>query len=401
VKIRIMSLGGDTGFTLVELLVASAITLTVTASVFALVNPAHGIFKVQPEVADLQQRLRVGVDVLARALVVAGAGATVGPTDGPLVNYLAPVLPYRMGLTGSDPIAGRYYRPDAITVLHVPETPSQTTIRDRIAVDAQELRVNAQVNCPQSRAGQLCGFAEKMRVLLFDASGAWDMVTITDAEDPVLRVQSGGNLAVPYEAGSSIVRITSHTYYLKTDIGNGAYQLMHYDGYQSDLPLIDNVVKLEFSYFGEPQPPTLRPGKRLDDPAGPFTTYGPRPPLIYRDNPHDSWAEGENCIFTVHDGQQVPRLQVMVVGATHVELRPDVLSDGPWCADAAHVNRFDADLLRIRRVRVTLRVQAAAASMRGPAGVLFTHGGTAKSRDYVPDHEIRFDVTPRNLNPGR
>jgi len=44
----------------------------------------------------------------------------------------------------------------------------------------------------------------------------------------------------------------------------------------------------------------------------------------------------------------------------------------------------------------------AMASLRGPAGILFAHGGTATSAHrYVPDQEIRFDITPRNLNLGR
>lgn len=396
-----MKLEDDAGLTLLELMVASAITLTVTAGTFALLNPAHGIFKVQPEVADMQQRLRVGVEVLTKALVVAGAGMTVGTGAGPLVDYFAPLVPYRIGLVSSDPVAGRFYRSDAITVLSVPPTPSQATIRDQLAVNAQELQLDPQVNCPQGRLDQLCGFEPRMRVLLFDASGAWDVMTITDVQDPLLRVAYGGALTVPYEAGSPITRIVSHTYYLKSDIPSGTYQLMHYDGYQTDLPVIDNVVKLEFRYFGEPQPPTLRPGKRLDDPVGPFTTYGPKPPLLDRDNPNDSWLEGENCVFAVQDGQHVPRLPVLAVGATQVELGQGVLSDGPWCTDSGHVNRFDADLLRIRRVRIKLRLQAAAASMRGPAGVLFTRGGTAAAGDFVPDQEVGFDVTLRNLDPWR
>jgi hypothetical protein len=397
----IRSIRRNEGLTLVELLVASAITLTVTAGAFALLSPAHGIVKIQPEVADLQQRLRVGVETLTKALVVAGAGMTVGSTAGPLLNYFAPVLPHRSGLANNDPALGRYYRTDAITVVSVLQTASQTTIRESVGVNAQTLQLNVQPGCPQGRADQLCGFDEKMRVLLFDASGARDVMTITDLQDPLLFVQYGGSLSVPYEAGSSIARITSHTYYLKSDIASATYQLMHYDGYQTDLPVVDHVVKLEFSYFGEPQPPTLRPGKALDDPVGPFTTYGPKPPPVDRDNANDSWPAGENCIFHVQDGKQLPRLPVLTVGVSQVALRPEVLSDGPWCMDAGHANRFDADLLRIRRVHVKLRVQAAAASLRGPAGVLFTRGGTARAGDHVPDHEIGFDVTPRNLSAGR
>ena len=56
-----------------------------------------------------------------------------------------------------------------------------------------------------------------------------------------------------------------------------------------------------------------------------------------------------------------------------------------------------------RMLRFTLRVQTALASLRGPAGLLFTHGGLSRAAGRtVPDVEIQFDVTPRNLNlePG-
>jgi hypothetical protein len=85
-----------------------------------------------------------------------------------------------------------------------------------------------------------------------------------------------------------------------------------------------------------------------------------------------------------------------------VVLAPAQLGDGPFCPDDTAPARFDADLLRIRSIGVTLRVQAASAALRGPAGVLFAQGGTARSGDrYAPDIEIRFRVTPRNLVLGR
>jgi hypothetical protein len=104
----------------------------------------------------------------------------------------------------------------------------------------------------------------------------------------------------------------------------------------------------------------------------------------------------------VQNGQQVSRLPALAAGNGQIELTTAMLTDGPWCPDDTRPNRFDVDLLRIRRVRVKLRVQVAPASMRGPAGVLFTRGGTANAGErYVPDQEVSFDVTPRNLNLGR
>jgi hypothetical protein len=95
-------------------------------------------------------------------------------------------------------------------------------------------------------------------------------------------------------------------------------------------------------------------------------------------------------------------LQTLAAGNGQVLLPPNILADGPWCPDDQHTNRFDADLLRVRRIRVKLRVQVGLDSLRGPAGVLFTHGGTSTGgQRFVPDQEISFDVTPRNMNLGR
>ena len=70
------------GFTLIEMLIATAITITVMAGVMAVLHPSHGILRTQPEVADMQQRLRVGVDMLKHDLVMAGAGVYLARSGG-------------------------------------------------------------------------------------------------------------------------------------------------------------------------------------------------------------------------------------------------------------------------------------------------------------------------------
>jgi hypothetical protein len=63
---------------------------------------------------------------------------------------------------------------------------------------------------------------------------------------------------------------------------------------------------------------------------------------------------------------------------------------------------FDADLLRIRKVRITLRMQAAAPGLRGPDTTLFVNPGTAREgMRTVTDYLLTFEVTPRNLNLAR
>ena len=394
---------GEGGFTLTEMMISTAVMIAVTGAVFQVMHPSQGTFQAQPEVADMQQRMRVAVDSLTKELVMAGAGTYTGASAGALYNYFAPVMPYRMGTTNSDIDAEIYYRPDTISIMYVPITPAQTTISTEMPKTSSELKVNRQANCPPNKHDALCGFKEGMRLIIFDTNGNWDPMTVTNVQDEALHLQhQGQDLSVKYGVGSFITQAATHTFYLKSDLVNKTYQLMHYDGYQTDLPVVDNVVSLEFEYFGESAPPMLLPNKPLADPQGPWTTYGPKPPALDVDVTTDSWPVGENCLFELENNVHVPRLPALAAGLGQVKLDPAILQDGPFCPDATKQQRYDADLLRIRRVRVKLRVQAAVAALRGPSGVLFKYGGTALGGErFVPDQEISFDVTPRNMNLGR
>jgi type II secretory pathway pseudopilin PulG len=391
-------LASAAGFTLVEMLVATAIMMVVVAGVFAALNPSQGSYQTQPEVSDMQQRLRVAVDSLSKDLLMAGAGTYSGTLLGALDNYFAPVTPYRLG--GTSPDAAGTFRSDAITLIYVETSAAQTTISDPMPQPSAELKVNAQAGCPSGDL--LCGFREGMMVIIFDDSGSWDPFTITQVQGPALHLQHRGQVfSKAYPAGSYIAQIGFHVYYLLADDSTETYELRHFDGFQTDQAVADNVVALNFQYFGDPQPPALK--KPVTDPTGPWTTYGAKPPALGVDNSFDDYPAGENCVFKVEGGQQVSRLPVLAAGSNGlVALTPAMLTDGPWCPSSDVASRYDADLLRIREIRVTLRVQEAAKRLRGPAGVLFAHGGTSSGGDrYVPDQQVQFDITPRNMNLGR
>ncbi len=280
--------------TLAEVLIATALTVSVLAGVFTAIGPAQAAFATQQEAVDLQQRLRIAVETIARDLRMAAA-----------------VRPYRTGATGDDSRAGVFFRRDTITIRFPPWVP---------------------------------GDARRIYFLTADPDGP---------------------------------------------------RLMQYDGSASTLPLLDDVVMLRFEYFGERQPP-----RAVADAAPPAAgaiavTYGPVPPPLTEDAPGDEWGPGENCTLRVVAGVHASRLP-MLGGADLAVLDASALSDGPWCPHGSHPDRFDADLLRVRRVRVHLRLQAAA-PFRGPAGPLFARLGTAVDpRRYVPDRAVRMDVALRN-----
>ena len=100
-----------------EMLIATGIMMTVTGAVFTLMNPTQGTYKAQPEVSDMQQRMRVGVDMLTKDLIMAGAGTYMGTSAGALYNYFSPIMPYRVGDLNPDPAANVFYRTDTISLI--------------------------------------------------------------------------------------------------------------------------------------------------------------------------------------------------------------------------------------------------------------------------------------------
>jgi hypothetical protein len=232
----------EAGFTLIEMMIATAIAIAVMGAIFTLVTSAQAAFQAQGHVPDLHQRLRASIDVLTADVRSAG-------------GISAPVRPYRVGTVRDDFAAGVYYRADTITAVHV-------------------------------SAGAL------------------------PADAPV---------------------VATHTYYLRPDAASDTFDLMQYDGRQTDLPVIDHVAGLAFKYFGDPRAPQLVA---------------------------NNWLNGDP-----------------------ITLDPAILGDGPWWEDES--GRFDADLVRVRSIGVTLRVRSVFGAR------------------LVPDLEIAFRVALRNMPSGR
>ena len=324
----------QSGVSLLELTVATALTLAVASSVFAIARAGGRALASGPDTADMQQRLRAAAITLTKDLAMAGAGLDAMPG----------VLPFRQGAVTDD--AAGTFRADTVTLVYVPVTVAQTTLRADVPPGSQTLPVAPQATCP---AGvNLCGFAPGMTLLVYDETGNYGTFTAAAVNDALSEIaitaRPADSAAATYPAGSRVVEAQLHVYYVRTDLATQIAQLMHYDGTaNAAVPAVDHLVALRFAYAGDP------PG-----PDGALT------PLTAAD-------------FT----------------------------DGPWRPDSANANRWDADLLRIRSVVATVRVESALAALRGPAGVLFTNAGTSTGGGmWAPDLEVAIQVTPRNLGAG-
>ena len=360
-------LSSEAGYSLIELMISSAIMLTVTGAIFGLLNPAQGTAQAQPEQSDLQQRMRIGSDTLFKELLMAGAGPYFGARTGSLVNYFAPIVPRRLGLQSPD--AKTVVRDDTITLSYIPNSYSQTSIENAMPPNSAEIKVTYPPNCPAAK--DLCGFEAGMTVIIFDQSGHFDTFTITEVQDDAGHLQHRGQqLNHTYDKGSTITQIVSNTYYRDADTN----QLIRYNGATETLPLVDNVVDLDFEYFGDVNPPTQ-----------------PKPAI---------GSNVANCLYDAQ-GNYIAGMPVLAADeGSLARLKPDDLKNGPWCGSGD--TEFDADLLRVRKVRVILRMQVSSPSLRGTDATFFANPGKSQGGNrLVPDYFVRFDVTPRNLNLTR
>ena len=328
------------GFSLVELLVAMSVLLTITGSALALLGTAEERLAVEPEAADMQQRLRAGVAMLHHDLALAGAGPAAGLRPGPLPLHMAAILPYRHDPLDGDPPGT--FRDDALTVFYMPRTVAQSTLAAPLPARAGAARVHNGPGC--GRGNPACGFAVGMAVLVFDGTGAADQFEVTDVQgDTLALAYEGASSGHVYEAGSTIAEVVARSYFLERDAAADTIRLMRGRANGgADVPVADHVVGLAFAYE--------RAG------AG---------------------------------------------GGEPVALPPSSLVDGPWLPSAMSPYRFDADLLAVTSVSVTLRVQSAIEALRGPGSLLFSQPGTSQAgRRWLPDLEVSFRVRPHNYNPG-
>jgi len=67
----------ETGFSLIELMVAMVITLIITGAIYGLIASGQGAFRREPALVERQQNIRLGLDLVTRDLDTAGVGMEV------------------------------------------------------------------------------------------------------------------------------------------------------------------------------------------------------------------------------------------------------------------------------------------------------------------------------------
>ena len=330
----------DAGLSLLETVVALALTLMVLAGLYGTVRPALLLNRSLPAMADAQQRLRHAFDRLHADLLAAGRGTTrVEP--GPLLRMLPPIVPYRVGRRAGDR-EHRQVRSDAITMLSVPaDGGAETRLLDAMTGSGAEVRLAPAQGC--ARSG--CGYRAGDLVLVFDDRPAWDLFRVRGVGEGTLALEQVGPTATAFPAGAVIAPLDVRHYYLDEE----QRQLRRYDGWRGDFPVLDGLAALQFRFFG------------------------------------GAVVAGSPCTVEVSDAPQGPLQEIPL----------DRFMDGPWCGPAG--SPFDADLLRVRAIGFDIGVEDVAPDRPGSGRRLPAPGPGSGGGAVGPDYRVTVVVTPPNL----
>ncbi len=302
------------GYSLIELVIASAIMLTVSGAVLGLVHDGLAGTPILEETTDLHQRARVVADAVAADLRAAAAGTP----SGSLSRHFAAVEPRRPG----DPPGTSTGL--AITLRYAVSGGAHSRLVQPLDPGVPIAIVDAVNGCPAGTAA--CGFVADTTALVFDSAGHADLVSIDSVGPGVLSITDvSGGRAASYAAATEIAEATQVSYLfdpaaatLRREEGGGSFVVA------------DNVIGVAFEYLDAAMAPMPLPG----------------------------------------------------------------FSDGPFAG--AGPTAFDLDLLRVRTVRATLRLQTGVDNMRGTDPRFFARPGTATGPRVIPDLVSQIEVALRN-----
>jgi type II secretory pathway pseudopilin PulG len=340
-------MSGERGYTIVELLVAAAVMLTVLAGVSAVLHDAILRVPWLEESTDLQQRTRAVVEQLSADLRAAGAGGDAGS----LASYVPVVLPRA---SASPPTAASA---SVLTVRYIPADGAVGRLTGPLLPADTTVALAGGGACVSNAIA--CGFRSGTTALVFDGTGQADVLMIDAIAPGVISTSTVLPRLASYGAGADVAELHEVTYTL-----NGPARVLERRTGASSLPLADNVTALAFEYHGAAGRPSV-----------------PQPP-----------PGTANCLYA-GDGTYLH--PVMGSALPQVLIDPAELVDGPFCGVGPL--SFDVDLMRIRTVRVRLRLDTGADALRGTDPRFFARPGQARDTRVIHDVDAAFTLSLRNV----
>jgi hypothetical protein len=343
---------GERGFTLVDMLVATGVAIATLAIVSTALPPVLDVVAAMPEGTDLQQRARGTEQALVTLVSTAGAGSGL-LGEGPLTHSVPAVWPRRL-LTSADPPATAWA--DRVSLLRVELWAPQAPVATTVPAGSTAVTITWHPACGTDPT---CGFRRGALVIVYSRTGAMVISSLAAVQGLLLTLVTAPDQDIGVPA--VIAELSAHA----MTFDAVRRQVRRSDGQAPSQPVTDDVVSFGVRYYGD--------------------AAAPRWPAV---------PGGETCTVAA-DGTAKLGLLGPVPGPP-VELTIADFLDGPWCGTGEW--RYDADLLRVRAVRLAVRLQATSPAVRGLAPRWFAIPGQSRriGRE-VRDVELDVFVTAPNL----
>ena len=210
----------EVGFSLIELLIASTISLLVVGGVLLMLQNLQDVHRNSQELIEAQQTARISLEQVQRDMYAAGVGLT------PLLSPLPGVVP-RVG--GGVDIR---YNQGGLTASLVSDMSNASS---HLFVD------------------DVTGFETDMMVAVYDATGTLDIVKITIVHNGTHFHHDGASKAYKVADGTVVARVLTISYWVQTT--GGIDTLVRQEDGGSAQPLAENLKTFDVVYYNELVPP--------------------------------------------------------------------------------------------------------------------------------------------------
>lgn len=229
----------SSGFTTLELLIASALLLAVFGAVAAMAIPLRDAFERSLGAADLTGGSRAVLERLTAEVREAGSAAAVGVGRVRLADLLPVIIPL------SDLDAGSVTNPArAVRITRIPFLAPQGVLQADAGIGTVLLQVETVAPC--SAVGFACGLRAGVMAVLYDETRATTVGVDSVADGGVVRL--GSPLTMAFGRGAVIAAVSVTAYGLRSDPDGSSRLVRATQG--AEQPLLQSVVDFEVAVHG-------------------------------------------------------------------------------------------------------------------------------------------------------
>ena len=204
------------GFSLIELLIATAIATLLVAAIAAVVPSLQAFFEQAPGTIDLQQRGRTAVDAIAQAVRAADHVVPFDQDSYGRFRQLRTIAPKTNGAQG--------------------------VVAEDQSGPGGELWLSA-ARCPG--VPDVCGFVQGSIARIADGAGRFDIFTVGAIDAATRGITPRHRFVQPYAADATVVEVDAYTFRLEPQ-PDGSSALVRETGAGAVQPIVDRVTEMRF-----------------------------------------------------------------------------------------------------------------------------------------------------------